>query len=116
MKKRLWQLLLGFMACYYIVHVAYDLPDLLHSFSVFNSRGGKRLSLVWRIADMGAGFLFPLVAYGVLFYFYPPGKIIQGLLLLLVSLALVFYGNYQFSLLIAGKPFLLRTYFRENLF
>ncbi len=115
MKKGLWQLLLGFIVFYYIVHVAYNLPDIVHGNSgpELFTRGINSFTL--RFLDICGGFLFAVCPYLILYRFHLTGKIVYTSLLIPVALAIVFFLNYWLKKT-AFQPERLRVFFTGNLF
>ncbi len=116
MKRRLRYLLLGFVVFYYLMHAAYDLPNLL------SHRGWVQWlelgigNLLGQLLTISAGFLFALCPYLVLFYCYPTGKIKEGVLFLLLPLAAIVFINYQLALMMDHKNERLRYFFSSNIF
>lgn len=117
MKRKLLPLLLGFIAFYYIVHAAYDLPDLVHGNAQFAMLPLAGRSLALRLADIGATFLFVLIPYLVLYRFYTAGKAVYAAVLILPAIVVAFFINYWLYKTIAPPQLArLRIFFKGNLF
>ncbi len=117
MKKKLLALLLGFIIFYYIVHAAYNLPDLVHGNTQFVLLPTAPIALMERLADIAAGFLFVLCPYLILCRFYTPGKMAQCIVFVLLSLVVVFFINYWLTkIAMPPRTFRLRNFFNSSLF
>jgi sensor histidine kinase YesM len=116
MRKRLLLLLLGFVAFYYLVHIAYDLPNLVHGKAVFKWIPGTVRSLLQRAIDLGCAFLFTVVPYMILYRLYPVRKIGAILLFTGIGVVMVFLLNYVMAHAYATDTLRLRHYFLNNLF
>jgi two-component system LytT family sensor kinase len=117
MEKKLLPLLLGFIIFYYIVHAAYNLPDLVHGNARFALLPTGASPLALRLADIAAGFLFVLCPYLILYRFYTPGKMLTCITFIVLSLIVVFFINYWLRKIAAPpQTFRLRNFFSDNLF
>ena len=65
MKMKLWLLLFGFTASYFIVHMAYDLPNMLSG----SPRFGRitRTSLFYITSDLLISFFYSLIPFLALY-------------------------------------------------
>ena len=115
MKMKLWLLLLGFTACYFIMHMAYDLPNLLSGNPRFAQIPNTRTSLLTILIDLFISFFFALIPFLALYYFYPDQKWFIAALLIGISMPLLFFIHY-WSMQTVGSYFRLRGFFRENVF
>ncbi len=115
MKKKLPLLLAGFIVCYYAMHIAYDLPNLVHGTPNFAWLPAQRFALAARLADMVMASLFALLPYIVLHTYYPKGKTVTAVLLGLAGVVSVFFMQYALRRLLL-QPIRLRNFFLDNLF
>ena len=115
MKKRLALLLAGFVVCYYAIHVAYDLPNLIHGTPHFDWLPTNRLNVAVRLAEMGTAFLFVLLPYLALHTYYPHNKTGWAVLLALAGVVCVFFIQYALRWALI-RPVRLRNFFNDNLF
>ena len=106
------------MAFYYLLHLVYDMPNLVHGSPQFVLLPGTIREWAGRLGDLGFFFLFAFLPYLALLRWYPQKKIGQVLLLILVLLPLVFLLRYQAERGVTGFPRSLRfrTFFLNNLF
>jgi len=124
MRKRWLLFSLCFIAFYYLLHLAYDMPNIIHGSSRFMDWPGNARGLALRIADLLNSFLFALIPYLILFYYYPRKKIILALGCILLALPVLFFLRYQVeeSLIIRKRMALFtpsvrwRTYFYNHVF
>jgi sensor histidine kinase YesM len=115
MEKRLRFLLLGFIAFYYLVHIAYDLPNLVNGHPEFKWIPLSVPAFLVRIIDLGCSFLFTLIPYKVLSRLYPARKIAVSIVIIIVLTLLVFLLNYGIARYFEGSYMRLRLYFLRNL-
>lgn len=113
MKMKLWLLLFGFVACYFIIHLAYDLPNLLSGNPRFTRLPDSSASLIYILADMAVSFFYALIPYLALHYFYPGKNRFLAFAFILVSMPLLFLFHYW---ILDGKYFRLRFFFNDHLF
>ncbi|HEX9511564.1 MAG TPA: sensor histidine kinase [Puia sp.] len=116
MGKRLFLLLGSFTAFYYLIRVAYDMPNLVHGNPLFLwwPRGaGGWLS---RIRDIAFYFLFALIPYLALFRWYPSKKAPLSILVIIFSLPLLFLLRYWTEVEWMGRGGRLKTYFENTIF
>lgn len=116
MKRKVWLLLLGFVLFYYLMHIAYDLPNLLYHAERVQWLPSEAHGLLEQSVNIGSSFLFALCPYLVLFYCYPTGKVKEGILLLLLPLAAITFINYQLSFILDHRNERLRYFFSSNIF
>lgn len=112
MSKRWLLFSLCFIAFYYLLHLAYDMPDIIHGSSRFMDWPADTHELVFRIADIINSFLFALIPYLILFYYYPKKQIAIALCFILLALPVLFFIRYWLE----APPVRLRTYFYMNVF
>lgn len=115
MKLKLTLLFGGFIACYFIMHVAYDLPGLLNGNPRFTKFPDDTTAIMARVTDVLVTFLFALIPYLIQYYLYPNKKIAQALGLTVLCLPFIFLFHFY----IAQKtgPFIrLRSFFLDNIF
>jgi two-component system LytT family sensor kinase len=115
MKKKLLLLMAGFIVCYYIIHIAYDLPNLVNGYPRFEWLPVTRSLLAARIADICVTGMYVLLPYTVLYVFYPKGKTGYAIALIVVLISAVFFTEYALRSVLL-KPARLRSFFNENLF
>lgn len=117
MKKKLLPLLLGFIVFYYMVHAAYDLPDLVHGTGQFAWLPQGKHPLLLHMLDIAAGFLFVLCPYLILYRFYTTGKILYSIGFILLCVTVVFFINYWLKkIALPPQGLRLRLFFNSNLF
>ena len=116
MTKRTGILLAGFFVLYYMLHLAYDLPNLIHGKSSFDWwPNGIRPKLLL-VLDIGIAFLFTLLPYLVLMRHYPRRKYLQIAFLILVSIVGVFFLQFKLTEWGSAEPVRLRTFFTGTIF
>jgi two-component system LytT family sensor kinase len=111
MRKRLFLLLLIFVALYILLHIAYDLPDLVNGRSKLTILPDLPVILI----DIALYFLFALVPYLLLHRFYP-SRVVVASLLIVISLPVIFYGCYVVDEMKMGRDLRLKNYFLKNIF
>lgn len=117
MKKRMPQLLAGFIGIYIIVHAAYNLPNLVHGDIRLVLPAYAAHPLIYSIIDMLAASLFVTVPYLLLQRFYTQGKIWYAAVVIVPVIAVIFFVNYAIHrTLIFHQGLRLRSYFNDNLF
>lgn len=116
MKKRLRLLLIGLLALYYVIHIAYDLPNLVNGHPAFSWLPLTGYGLFFRILDLTCSALFAVLPFVVLHRFYPVRRIGSGLLLIAVSLVVLYFFNYAIARIQYGRQLRLRSFFLNNLF
>lgn len=124
MSKRWLLFSLCFLAFYYLLHLAYDMPNIVHGSSRFMDWPGNMRGLALRIADILNSFLFALIPYLLLLHYYPRKKIILALCCILLALPVLFFMRYQVEgLLVSRERAALftpsvrwRTYFYNHVF
>ncbi|GGH70011.1 hypothetical protein HNQ91_002926 [Filimonas zeae] len=119
MKKKVRLLLSGLIALYYLIHIAYDLPNLVNGHPGFKWIPLTVGGLIIRILDLACAFLFAFWPFRVLLKGYPARRI--GKILLLIALGVVLLGIVHIGIIrlawrMEGYTFRLRTYFLNNLF
>ncbi|MBO9658984.1 MAG: histidine kinase [Chitinophagaceae bacterium] len=115
--------LLIFAAFYILLHLAYDMPYIIHGNSRFIEGIDTRLGLARRFIDICSSSLFAMISYFIFFRFYPEKKWIRIVLLLLLILPIIFFAGYwleswvNLKLRSSYSSFTrLRTYFLDHLF
>jgi len=118
MAKRLYLLLGSYLAFYYLLHLVYDMPNLVHGRAQFEWLPDSLAGWAARLGDLGFYFLFALAPYLALCRWYPQKKILQTLLLIIVSLPLVFLFRYWTERGVSAIPrgIRLRSFFQNNIF
>src|SRR5438067_2883358 len=94
MKKRLVLLFISFIAFYYLLHLAYYIPDFIHGNSRFAWLPGGRSGVEYQLEDIFISFCFTLGPYLLLFRLYPD-KTVYCLLLILICILLFFLFDYS---------------------
>lgn len=115
MKMKLWLLLFGFTACYFIIHMAYDLPNMLSGNPRFARIPNSGAMLSYILTDLCVSFFYALIPYLALFYFYPDKNRFISFVLIGISMPLLFLLHY-WILQTFGKYYRLRHFFNEHLF
>ena len=116
MTKKIGVLLLGFILLYYVLSLAYDLPNLVNGRPTFQLIPPGFLPKLYRLIDMLVSFLFTLLPYVILYKYYPAGKIFQSVVLILVTVVVVFFLHYKIAQFVIPFPIRLRTFFLQTLF
>ena len=116
MTKKAGLLLAGFIVLFYVLHLAYDLPNLINGKAVFEWVPDGMSSKLLRAVDMVISFLFSLVPYLILFRFYPSGGYIKSLLLIAVAVGIIFFIHFNTTAFLQGYPLRLRSFFSETFF
>lgn len=114
MKMKVWLLAAGFAACYFIIHMAYDLPALLSGNARF-AQVPDRSNFMPLVIDISVAFFYALVPYLLFYYFFPKQKLTLPLLLTIISLPALFLFHY-WCMENAGRFLRLRHFFNGNLF
>jgi len=110
-------LLAGFVLFYYFVHVAYNLPDVVHGITRFTWLQEGTHPLLYSLTDITGAWLFVVLPYLLLHRFYTEGRILFAVALVILAVLLSFFINYW-----VHKTFLyqqglrLRNFFAGNLF
>jgi sensor histidine kinase YesM len=116
MEKRQLFLLGGFVAFYYLIHIAYDMPNLVHGYPQFEWLPGPPRAWLLRIADIGLEFLFAYIPYLALCHWYPEKKNFQVVLFILIGLPLIFMLRFWLERAAMVRGLRLRTFFLDHLF
>jgi len=125
MHKRPGLFFLCFIGFYYLVLLAYDLPDIVRGSSRFIQWPDDRHAIVLRLVDIGFSFAIAFCAYAILFRFYPRKQIVQALVLIILILPLLFLVRYWAEEILFSeankrtafyRPVRLRVYFSGKLF
>lgn len=118
MRKRLYLLGGSYFAFYYLIHITYDMPNLVHGIPRFHILPLSPTELLYRIGDILFNFMFALIPY-LMLMLAPSGKKRAGAILAtLALLPIVFLIPYLFqrgSLTGVSRQVRLRSYFQENL-
>jgi two-component system, LytTR family, sensor kinase len=115
MKMKAWLLMIGFAACYFVIHMAYDLPALLSGnprFAQIPESGSLFLPL---LLDIAVSFLYSLIPFLLLYYLYPRQQWFICILAMIIVLPALFFFHY-WVIQMAERNFRLRRFFVENLF
>lgn len=124
MSKRWLLFSFCFIAFYYLLHLAYDIPNIIHGSSGFMAWPNNVRGLALRIANLATSFLFALIPYLILFYYFPKKKIIIALCCILLALPVLFFLRYwveeavtmQDRIALFTPSVRLRTYFQNHIF
>src|SRR5687768_11185237 len=104
MTKKAGLLLGGFIVLFYVLHLAYDLPNLINGRAAFEWLPAGRMQKLLRAVDMVISFLFSLVPYLILFRFYPSGGYIKSLLLIAMAVGIVFFIHFNATAFLQASP------------
>jgi sensor histidine kinase YesM len=115
MEKRQLLLLGSFVAFYYLIHIVYDMPNLVHGYPRFDWAPSSVRGWLSRGWDIGFCFLFALVPYLALCRWWPQ-KQAAPIGLLLLSLPVLFLLRYWLERIGTSRGFRLRTFFQDHLF
>ncbi|AXY73774.1 hypothetical protein D3H65_07195 [Paraflavitalea soli] len=110
MRKRLILLFVIFVALYFLLHIAYDLPNLVNGHSRFLGMPASMGDLIGRLLEIVLYFLFALVPY-LLFYHFYPRRVAPAIVLTVIALPIIFYLCYK-----TGRDVRLKSYFLNNIF
>lgn len=110
MRKRLFLLLVIFVVLYFLLHIAYDLPNLVNGRSKLPGLPDIPVILI----DLALYFPFTLVPYLLLHRFYP-SRVAMAILLIVMSLPVIFYGCYIMDEMKTGRDLRLKNYFLTNI-
>ena len=110
MRKRLVLLFVIFVALYFLLHIAYDLPNLVNGRSRFLGMPQSMGDLIGRLLEIVLYFLFALVPY-LLFYHFYPRLVAPAIVLTVIALPFIFYICYK-----TGRDVRLKSYFLNNIF
>jgi len=116
MGKRQLLLLGSFAAFYYLIHIAYDMPNLVHGYPQFDLVPGDAKTWLLRIGDMGVNFLFAFIPYLALWLWYPEKRLLPLILLILLGLPLIFLLWYWIERTGMRRGLRLRAFFLDHLF
>lgn len=116
MKKRMLLLLAGFILFYYIVHVAYNLPDVVHGNILLAWMPRGQHPVLYSLADITAAWLFVAAPYLLLHKFYTEGNILLSVVLVVLAVLVSFFINYWVHKAFLDLGLRLRTFFSNNLF
>jgi len=116
MEKRRLLLLGSFVAFYYLIHMVYDMPNLVHGSPGFDWFPGTLWGWLTRIGDIGFYFLLALVSYQALWQWWPSRQMTPMALTLLLGLPLIFLVRYWLERKGMGRGVRLRSFFLNNLF
>jgi sensor histidine kinase YesM len=116
MTQRTGILLAGFFVLYYMLHLAYDLPNVIHGTPSFEWWPlGIRHKLIL-LLDIGIAFLFSVLPYLILIRNYPQRRYLFSALLILVSIAGVFFLQFKSTEWGSAGAVRLRTFFTGKIF
>ena len=116
MTKKAGTLLAGFIVLYFVLQLAYDLPNLIHgnpSFDWLTSGGRPKLLLV---PDIGITFLLALIPYFILMRNYQARRYLLIALLIPVLVVGIFFLQYKVTAFGSPYPLRLRTFFTRYIF
>ena len=116
MEKRRLLLLGSFVAFYYLVHMVYDMPNLVHGNPGFDWLPATLSEWLGRIGDIGFYFLMAYVSYYALWQWWPSRKMAPMAASFLVGLPLIFIIRYWLERKGVGRGVRLRSFFLSNLF
>ena len=105
-----------FVAFYYLIRMAYDMPNWIHGYPQFI--WWPRNLAVWlaRLADIAFYFLFAFIPYQILFRWYPPKKVLLVVGLIASSLPALFLLRYGVESARLPHGLRLKTFFENNVF
>lgn len=123
MKQKPFLFSISFAAFYLLIHLAYDMPNIIHGSSRFIGGIDTASGLALRMLDFICSLLFALVPYLAFHRFYPAKKIFTIFLAVAFSLPVIFFISYGLESGLLWKlqhrstPFIrLRHYFLDHLF
>jgi two-component system LytT family sensor kinase len=116
MEKRQLVLLGYFVAFYHLIHMVYDMPNLVHGSPGFDWLPENGRAWLTRIGDTCFYFLFAFIPYWVLWRWWPERASAYIALVLAVSLPVIFLVRYWIERTGAGGRIRLRTFFLSHLF
>lgn len=94
MRRRLILFTITFAAFYLLLHLAYDIPNIIHGSSRFMGGVDTARGLLTRGADFVLAYLFAAIPYLVFCRYYPGKKFAPMVFLLLILLPVVFFISY----------------------
>jgi sensor histidine kinase YesM len=115
MEKRQLLLLGSFVAFYYLIHIVYDMPNLVHGNPGFDWAPASGREWLTRIWDMGFYFLVAFIPYRALCEWWPQ-KQMGRIGLLLLTLPLIFLLRYWIERSGISRGIRLRSFFLGHLF
>ncbi len=115
MRRQLLWPFIGFIAFYYLLHMAVDLPNLINGTATFSLLPLSAKGLLFRLIGIVANSLFTLVPYLILLYLYPQTKIIALIVVIGVAISALFFCSYFFETTMLRRGTRLRFFFRNNL-
>lgn len=115
MKMKVWLLLTGFLACYFIIHMAYDLPALLNGHSRYAQLPTSPSSFLSLLTDITVSFFYALIPFQVLYFLHPRQKWLLSVFLIAISLPAFFFFHFL-CMQLMEKYARLRHFFMDNLF
>jgi sensor histidine kinase YesM len=116
MEKRQLLLFGSFVAFYYLIHITYDMPNLVHGYPQFDWLPGHGRDWLARVGDIGFDFLFAFIPYQALCRWYPEKRLAPLILTLLLGLPLIFMLGYWIEQTGLRRGLRLRTFFLDHLF
>jgi len=116
MEKRQLLLLGSFVAFYYLIHMVYDMPNLVHGSPGYDWFPGSLWRWMERIGDIGFFFLLTYISYWTLWRWWPSRKMMPMAAMLLVGLPLIFLIRYWLERKGVGRGERLRSFFLNNQF
>ncbi|BAV07588.1 Histidine kinase [Filimonas lacunae] len=116
MKKKLLLLLFRVIIIYYLIHIAYDLPNIANGRFYFKWIPLHASEALLRVMDLACSSLFALLPFWILHRLYPARRIVRIVLLITVSVAVLFFMHYGVARLQYGATLRLRYYFLNTLF
>lgn len=110
-------MLLGsFVAFYYLIHIVYDMPNLVHGNPAFDWFPGNARGWLARAGDITFYFLFAFIPYWVLWRWWPQKRWQPIALVILAGLPVIFLLRYWLERGGVGRSIRLRTFFLNHLF
>lgn len=113
MKRKTVQLFLSFIILYFILHVTYLIPDLIHNpdnlYSYLWNKAGRWLVTI----DCIVSFLFVLIPYLILTQLYTKYNF-SSIIIALAALPVIFIGSYYIE--VNPHTTRLKTFFLNHLF
>jgi two-component system, LytTR family, sensor kinase len=116
MSKRLYLFLGSFVVFYYLVRIAYDMPNLVHGDPQFILWPHSIAAWGARVRDIFFYFLFALIPYLAFYRWYPQRQFYYTFILVAACLPALFLLRYWTEQHGTVRSLRLRTYFVNTLF
>lgn len=113
MKRKTGQLFILFIILYFILHIAYLIPDLIHNQDSLYSSVLKRGNIKLVTVDLMLSFLFALIPYLILTQFYSK-YYFYSIIISLLTLPIIFIASFYIE--VNPQTIRLKTFFLNHLF